>query len=671
MLKRPLIVAFLTVLPCVAAAQVFQSGSVTAGNCANWAGTNLIADSGAPCNAAAGSNGQLQWNNSGALGGISGSSWNGTTLTLPNSIAAVGNLSLTGGLSKVVAPSGGDFTSPVTAVNTLGNMVMSTDANVTVTENQGTYSISSPINIFGKIGAEFAFQGADQNTTSVTAVGTCTGSAGAYSCPLTVSDASHITQDSSGNYPYLGISGASGGTNPLLLNGPCKVTAVSGSTVTCRIPELSASTPTGAISATVYIVDAVNVGSNTDVLDVWNGMGAVQLGWVALIGDGTAHNCLSPQDIARVLLTGPVIAWGCGGHNILMYLGSEMNGTPPTPLFTGASGADGLYIADTATVLAPVYASGNAGNGAQARFNSTLDATAGGCSVGNGSNGWYANNDSFANLVSTCGANNATKNYSADTQSTLNYTGVTSINGGVPDTVGFQASSGITMPTGALLALSTNYPNPFSGTGVALNAPAATWTDSTTAPGTVPTAYFMTLRTPTLATSGNAITVSAATTLDIKPPAAGSHVTISNDYALTLEGQLNMSNQNLSNVNGIFGNNSSGPEFRGNTAASATNCTLIPNRADLFAGICADAAGDVTIGTDVSGTTVNNTTFSGKYLLQAGNYTVAGLPSCTSSLKGAQAIVTDANAPTYLGALTGSGTTVSRALCNGTAWVSD
>lgn len=50
-------------------------------------------------------------------------------------------------------------------------------------------------------------------------------------------------------------------------------------------------------------------------------------------------------------------------------------------------------------------------------------------------------------------------------------------------------------------------------------------------------------------------------------------------------------------------------------------------------------------------------------------YTVAGLPAAAVGLKGARAYVTDATAPTFLGALTGGGAIVTPVFCNGAAWV--
>ena len=52
-------------------------------------------------------------------------------------------------------------------------------------------------------------------------------------------------------------------------------------------------------------------------------------------------------------------------------------------------------------------------------------------------------------------------------------------------------------------------------------------------------------------------------------------------------------------------------------------------------------------------------------------YSAAGtaLPSCTSALKGQEAVVSDASVATFLGTYSSGGSTVSPVLCNGTNWV--
>lgn len=48
---------------------------------------------------------------------------------------------------------------------------------------------------------------------------------------------------------------------------------------------------------------------------------------------------------------------------------------------------------------------------------------------------------------------------------------------------------------------------------------------------------------------------------------------------------------------------------------------------------------------------------------------VASLPTCSSGTKGLVYVVTDASSPTWGGVLTGSSTTTTIALCNGSSWV--
>lgn len=51
-----------------------------------------------------------------------------------------------------------------------------------------------------------------------------------------------------------------------------------------------------------------------------------------------------------------------------------------------------------------------------------------------------------------------------------------------------------------------------------------------------------------------------------------------------------------------------------------------------------------------------------------GAKTVATLPSCTSTILGQQSAVSDASSPTFLGTLSGGGTTFTPVICDGTAW---
>jgi hypothetical protein len=86
-----------------------------------------------------------------------------------------------------------------------------------------------------------------------------------------------------------------------------------------------------------------------------------------------------------------------------------------------------------------------------------------------------------------------------------------------------------------------------------------------------------------------------------------------------------------------------------------------------------DKANTVTLGR--LGTSTYDTVFTGPAVLGAKDidgigFTVATLPAASAALKGARAFVTDATAPTYLGALTGGGAVCCPVFCNGSAWVS-
>ncbi len=78
--------------------------------------------------------------------------------------------------------------------------------------------------------------------------------------------------------------------------------------------------------------------------------------------------------------------------------------------------------------------------------------------------------------------------------------------------------------------------------------------------------------------------------------------------------------------------------------------------------------GGTTISTFYSTGLVVIGTLSATTTISAGGYTVATLPA--AGTKGRMAYVTDATAPTYLGALTGGGTVNTPVFDNGTAWVS-
>ena len=80
-------------------------------------------------------------------------------------------------------------------------------------------------------------------------------------------------------------------------------------------------------------------------------------------------------------------------------------------------------------------------------------------------------------------------------------------------------------------------------------------------------------------------------------------------------------------------------------------------------------ANNVIAGADISVTPSANNTIQ-TIALSIPQSTVSGLPACSSGNKGLRYDVTDGSSPTFLGTLTGGGTTYTPAVCNGTNWVS-
>jgi hypothetical protein len=114
-----------------------------------------------------------------------------------------------------------------------------------------------------------------------------------------------------------------------------------------------------------------------------------------------------------------------------------------------------------------------------------------------------------------------------------------------------------------------------------------------------------------------------------------------------------------------------GPNATGTTATGGS--LTLAGGTGTSAGGAVILAASATTGAPATAVTVNNnavTTFAKPPVLPA--YTVATLPAtaATGMVQGAHAIVTDATAPTYLGALTGGGAVVCPVFYDGTAWVS-
>lgn len=139
---------------------------VTPNHCAAWNSPNVLKDSGGSCGGSGspgGSNTQLQYNNSGSFGGISGATTNGTAVTVaPNDLLLTGSSSGTATLNAP-ATGGGTLTLPPGSVGIVGGPASSTNGHVAT---------------FNGTGGNIIQDGGALPTGTVTSVGTGAGLTG-------------------------------------------------------------------------------------------------------------------------------------------------------------------------------------------------------------------------------------------------------------------------------------------------------------------------------------------------------------------------------------------------------------------------------------------------------------------------------------------------------------
>ena len=194
-------------------------------------------------------------------------------------------------------------------------------------------------------------------------------------------------------------------------------------------------------------------------------------------------------------------------------------------------------------------------------------------------------------------------------------------------------------------------------TGAGITQSPATYTD-TTSTGTVPSVRMNAFRAQTMAAT-NATTVSSFVGAYFANPIAGANMTATATWALaadslttsgdsTLGATLNTVNLNLASAATSSGNTKTVNIGTGSASGSTTNIAI-----------------GSTAGT--STTTLNGSTVAAG-TIQTKQYTVAALPAAGTA--GRRAHVSDfSGTPTYLGALTGGGSTKVPVFDNGTAWV--
>ena len=171
------------------------------------------------------------------------------------------------------------------ALNYLGNFWINEAATVTIWLADGSYTLTSTINVQHPCGARITIQGTNSYNTILSSIASSSGSAGAWSYVLNMAIVANIAVGD-----YMLIKSVSGGTNPLLLCGCHKVTAVGSSTITVLSTSRYSSAASGVVTGTITNVKTViNVPSNVAGLTV---SGMYSLGLVdvlAFAGNATSN----------------------------------------------------------------------------------------------------------------------------------------------------------------------------------------------------------------------------------------------------------------------------------------------------------------------------------------------------------------------------------------------
>ena len=198
---------------------------------------------------------------------------------------------------------------------------------------------------------------------------------------------------------------------------------------------------------------------------------------------------------------------------------------------------------------------------------------------------------------------------------------------GVPTLTGANSFTGLNQFNGGWETNAGITAAAWGQNGVNINVTAQTYTDNSSAAGTVTNNYVNSFGTPTLATTTNTVTYTNACTVCIlNAPSNGSHVTVTNAYALDvvagttyLGGAVTLNGVATFNNNIATTTNGSASNFFTNGAGAQTNINT--------AGIQFGGSSNVSVRTIFNGTTSTSITAGNSY----GGIIVGSMPITTAS----------------------------------------
>jgi len=192
------------------------------------------------------------------------------------------------------------------AITSLEKYFIVAGVSVNIINGPGIFSISSTININHPQGSQISITGATAAQVSATGVGAVGGSTGAYTVPITgVSSTAGMSVNG-----WVIVNSISGSTANMetLLRGIFQISAISGSTVTIKVPYSQSSFPSvaGITSLTLAPINTIiSVANNITGINIGGG-GLSQLNWMAFIAQSTPTvscqgvNCIAPANLSWV-----------------------------------------------------------------------------------------------------------------------------------------------------------------------------------------------------------------------------------------------------------------------------------------------------------------------------------------------------------------------------------
>ncbi|MDI6711458.1 MAG: hypothetical protein QME76_12390, partial [Bacillota bacterium] len=302
-----------------------------------------------------------------------------------------------------------DFPTIQAALDSLKYTWIPSDVTVTIQVATGTYTHTAPIIINHPCGNQIKIVGATPVTTTCSAVGTITGSAGNWSVPITVASSSGIAAGD-----YVIIKGTAGTGDHYAFRGIWKVISVDSTTqITVQNTHRKSVFPTATLSGgTVVALKTILKFTSSRGIVVASNSALGFLDQVAVVGDGSAYGGILVGRAPSQAVPSPAFVWLGGNVGVNGFgadgIGAGYGGTVSaySDVASSGNGGNGFYAGYGGSISASSStASGNGGNGFGANYGGSISASSSTAS-GNGQSGFYAGSGGSISASSSTASGN-------------------------------------------------------------------------------------------------------------------------------------------------------------------------------------------------------------------------------------------------------------------------